>query len=272
MAQKKGGYFKFWGTRGSLPICNKESMRYGGNTSCAQLLFGNDTLIIDAGTGIAPLGLTLPEKGTYHLLLSHTHLDHVTGLPFFAPLQSKECTLHIYAPTYPGKTTEQLFEQLLDYAFFPIKLTEMGATIHFHTLTPGIETEIGQIKVHCAKAKHPSPTLLFRFHVADHIIGYATDNELTANQDLSFFEPCTLVIHETQYTDEEYQTRKGFGHTPFSLFIDMAKKLPAKTWYVTHHDPKNSDAALDDRLKFLQTALPDKTLAFASDNLTIDLE
>jgi CheY-like chemotaxis protein len=258
-------YIKFWGTRGSNPVSGPEYVRFGGNTCCLEIRYGKDRILIDAGTGIRPLGKLLlqEEDRNIHLFLGHTHWDHVTGFPFFNPIYRPDTHIDIWSPIGYEKSTHDLFTDMLAYAYFPVRLDDIQARITFKDLRDGGVVQIGKIRVDMHYAYHPGPTLCFKIHVAGKTIGYATDNEvllgyhgdphalkaddplLTPHQSqIAFFKGCDFLIHEAQYTPIEYQKKVGWGHSSISNAAVLVKYCGVKEWIVTHHDPSHTDEDL----------------------------
>jgi ribonuclease BN (tRNA processing enzyme)/DNA-binding NarL/FixJ family response regulator len=262
-------YIKFWGTRGSNPVSGPEYVRYGGNTACLEIRHGKDLVIIDAGTGIHPLGNSLLESdiNTIHLVISHTHWDHLTGFPFFNPIYHRDKTIYIYAPVGYERTTHELFTDMLAYAFFPVRLDDIQAKIIFCDLRDSETITVGNIAISAHYAHHPGSTLCFKIHAGDKKVGYATDNEvlmgyhgapnaitkddprLEPHQPLiAFFQDCDILIHEAQYTPIEYQTKVGWGHSSISNAAVLVKHTGVKDWIVTHHDPTHTDVDLYNKI------------------------
>lgn len=289
-------YIKFWGTRGSNPVSGPEYLRFGGNTVCLEIRHGQDLIIIDSGTGIRPLGQVLEQEKpkTIHLFLSHTHWDHVTGFPFFAPIYHSDVELIIWSPVGFEKTTKELFTEMLAYSYFPVRLEDIKAKLTFNDLREGHPVTIGDVTIDSHYAYHPGATLCFKIHLGDKIIGYATDNELflgyhgspnaigpdhpliKSNQSLiEFFKHCTLLIHEAQYTPAEYQKRVGWGHSSVSNAVLLCKYSSIKEWIVTHHDPSHTDEALLAQWQLHRDILEDCHLStqvhFAFDGMTLPL-
>ena len=295
LSLKDRPFLKFWGTRGSVSVSGASHIRYGGNTSCLEICSGKDHVIIDAGTGIVPLSkqLDFEHKKEMHLLISHTHLDHIMGFPFFDPLYMKGMKVHIWAPVSFEKETKELFTDILAYAFFPVRLEEMKGDIIFEELRDGSEIQIGEIKISCCYTYHPGPTLGFVIHVAGKKIGYITDNELFCGYTdkkrlsphdpkfiphqrlLEFLKGCDILIHEAQYFDEEYAGKVGWGHSSIYNATQFVAMLGTPQWYVTHHDPKYTDDILHMKFEIHKELLRDFgckcQLMHAKDGLVIPL-
>jgi ribonuclease BN (tRNA processing enzyme)/ActR/RegA family two-component response regulator len=256
-------YMKFWGTRGSHSVSGIEYLRFGGNTSCLEIREGNHLLIIDAGTGLTNLGNHLvkePSIENIELLIGHTHLDHIAGLPGFAPIHSDKFAITIRAPINFYKNTKELLRDMLTHAFFPVDLEEVRASLKFKELTTFSPFEFGPIKIDCHYTYHPGTTLGFKIEVAGLKIGYVTDNEvlmgytgdprdITLDHPLlaphlsfiEFFKNVDILVHEAQYTPKVYPHKVGWGHSSIYNAAVIVKYINPKTWIVTHHDPEDTD-------------------------------
>lgn len=258
-------YIRFWGTRGSNAVSGADYVRYGGNTSCLEISHNQQTIIIDAGTGIREFGNAFHVEGTHpiHLFLSHTHWDHITGFPFFAPLYKKTCNVIVWAPVGFEKSTKELFNNMLAYAYFPVRLDEMKAQVTFKELRDKNPIAIGNIMIDCHFTNHPGPTVGFKINVAGKTIGYITDNEVLLGYYghpndihpkhpflephlhlIQFLKDCDLIIHEAQYFPQEYYTKTGWGHSSVPNATTFLKYTGCKKWIVTHHDPNHKDKDL----------------------------
>jgi CheY-like chemotaxis protein len=260
---------QFWGTRGSLAKPGPTTLRYGGNTACVEVRTADGTLIVlDCGTGAHGLGLALaasakqPVRG--HLLITHTHWDHIQGFPFFAPLFIRDNEWDIYAPGGLGQQLEATLAGQMEYTYFPITLSQCGATIRFHDLSEG-GFEIGALRVTPRYLNHPALSLGYRLEVDGGVLVYAVDHEPHARdragpaagarggssahredqRHVEWLAGADLVIHDAQYTLEEYPQRMNWGHTPAEWAVDYAMAAGAKRLALFHHDPQRDDAALD---------------------------
>jgi len=272
-APEKSTYLKFWGTRGSCSVSGKDYIRYGGNTPCLEVRNGDDLVIIDAGSGLRPLGDQL--KGArwkdYHIFISHTHWDHLAGFTFFAPLFEKKNTIHIWTPVGFRRTTEELFSRMFTYPFFPARFDDIGAKMVFHDLRDGDVNTVGSIEVSAAYAYHPGPTLCFKLRFGGQTIGYVTDNELLMGYHgdpkeigsthplldahrafIDVFKNADVMVHEAQYTPLEYQNKVGWGHSSITNAAAVLRHIDPKRWVVTHHDPSHGD---EEMRKILQMHL-----------------
>ena len=253
----------FWGTRGSCPVSGPEYQYFGGNTSCLEIRYENTHIIIDAGTGIRPLGeaLVKQKKGPIHLFLSHTHWDHLIGFPFFKPLDEPDREITIWSPVGLWRSTKELFNQLLAPEFFPVRLSQIKAMVTFRSIEEKTPLQMGPITLDFHKTRHNGITFCFKIKTAHQTIGYVTDNEifhgyqgvldqipqsiLELDQSLiDFLSECDLLIHEAQYITKEYGGKIDWGHASLSNTIALIKITKIKHWIVSHHDPKHTDEDL----------------------------
>lgn len=240
-------YLKFWGTRGSCPVSGPEYIHYGGNTPCLELCYDNTSVIFDAGTGIRPLGLTLKKERKFDLFLSHFHWDHILGFPFFQPIYIKDVEITIWTPKSKGRTSRDLLGQLLAQEFFPIHLDQIQAKLEFKIIEENRPMEMGPITIDFHRTNHPGQTLCFKIKTPKQTIAYVTDNEIdlaTQNDLIKFLKEVDLLIHEAQYSSEEYENKTGWGHSPLDKVIALVNQINPKRWLVSHHDPVHTDEDL----------------------------
>lgn len=264
-------YLKFWGTRGSNPVSGPDYIRFGGNTSCLEIRHQDRLMIVDAGTGIRPLGLQPDLPKHIDLILSHTHWDHLSGFPFFAPLYDRDVHLTIWAPLSFEKPVETLFNELLAPGYFPVKLDDIKAQITFKEIQEGATLYRDSIAFSSHYAFHPGATLCFKFQVGHTQFGYVTDNEFLMGyhghpkqigpthprlkpyqSQIRFLSDCDFLIHEAQYTPAEYQSKEGWGHSSMANAAILMRYSHTHQWILTHHDPEHSDAALLQKLQLQQ--------------------
>jgi len=262
---------RFWGTRGSIPTPGKNTLHYGGNTSCVELRSLSDTLlIVDGGTGIFPLGQHLltqeHHKRKGNLLISHAHWDHIQGIPFFAPFFIKGGEWHIYGPKELSQSIQDILSAQMEHTYFPISLAQMGATIHYHDLVEG-EFDIAEVNITTHYLNHTSLTCGYRFTVDGIVVVYCCDHEpysrLSASstekiderdQDYAnFLLNADLVIHEAQYTFKEYLNKIGWGHSTHDYVAKICEYAHVKKLVLTHHDPLRNDDNLDVLIKELRS-------------------
>jgi len=263
---------KFWGTRGSLATPGPTTLRYGGNTSCVEVRIADETLIVlDCGTGAHGLGQALRASAGQpvcgHLLITHTHWDHIQGFPFFAPLFVPGNQWDLYAPGGRGHHLEATLAGQMEYNYFPVTLEQLGAAIRFHDLIEG-QLNICRARIVTHYMNHPALTLGYRLEADGVVIVYAVDHEPHGRarvgsgdwgtkaagapavhredqRHIEFLAGADLVIHDAQYTVDEYPKKIGWGHTPAEWTVDYALAAGAKRLALFHHDPLRDDDALD---------------------------
>jgi phosphoribosyl 1,2-cyclic phosphodiesterase len=254
---------KVWGARGSVPAPGPEMNRYGGNTSCVQVtLSDGETLILDAGTGIRTLGFALSAgMPNINILLTHLHLDHIQGLMFFPPCFKTESKITIWGPASPEASLEHRVARYISAPLSPVEVRELPCDVSFQD-TPASEWEIGGARIRAESVTHRGPTLGYRITDGDTTLCYIPDHEpgLGASLDgvesdwISGFDlacDADLLIHDCQYTDEEYPEHVGWGHSPLGDALAFARRTEVERLLLFHHDPLHSDDFLDD---FLRTA------------------
>jgi phosphoribosyl 1,2-cyclic phosphodiesterase len=246
-----------WGTRGSLATPGPETVRFGGNTSCVSVEGSDGTLLVlDGGTGIRKLGISLSQDlKRVCILLTHLHMDHVQGLPFFAPLRRKGVEVHIWGP---ASTTLSLRSRLLRYLsppLFPISAREILSDLHFHELPTG-KIEIGDLLVTAQLILHPNPTMGYRIQDNNNALTYLPDHEPSLGvrkfpisaewtSGYALAEGADLLIHDAQYTAIEYKSRIGFGHSSIIHAVRFAELTGVGQFVPFHHDPAHGDDMLD---------------------------
>ena len=248
---------KIWGSRGSIASPGPETTRYGGNTSCLQVtLADGSVLVLDAGTGIRSLGLTtLPEGRPLHILLTHLHLDHIQGLMFFAPLFRPESEIVIWGPASPEGSLEDRIARYISAPLAPIEVRELPCHPSFREAET-TEWQIGSARVSAASVTHRGPTLGYRVTADGTSLCYIPDHEPGLGASLAELEEewisgfdlareANLVIHDCQYTDEEYPEHTGWGHSPLSDALTFGHRTAARRLLLFHHDPLHSDDFLD---------------------------
>ncbi|HEX9890813.1 MAG TPA: MBL fold metallo-hydrolase [Actinomycetota bacterium] len=247
---------RVWGSRGSLAAPGPETVRYGGNTSCVEVRLSDGTLVIlDAGTGIRPLGISLGEvKGsTIHIFLSHLHLDHLQGLPFFGPLWDPDVDLHVWGPPSPTRTLEQNVARYLSPPLFPVHLEELPSKPIFHDARGDLG--IGPALIRARPVSHQGPTVGFRIEDGGRSLAYLPDHEPALGIDLASVEPAWIsghsvaegadvLFHDAQYTDQEYPSRIGWGHSSVTHAVDFARLCGVGELVMFHHDPLHTDDQL----------------------------
>jgi phosphoribosyl 1,2-cyclic phosphodiesterase len=247
-----------WGCRGSLPTPGPETVDYGGNTSCVEVTLENGTtLVLDAGSGIRPLGIELLERGvrSVHLLLTHLHLDHLEGLRFFSPLFDKDTKLEIWGPPSPVSSLQERILRAFSPPLFPIDLRVVPAEVRFHDV-PKQPWSIDGASVSADLVSHPGPTLGYRIESEASSVAYLPDHEpallgpiARRSRDWisgsSLAEDADLLLHDAQYSEDEYGDRVGWGHSSVVDAVAFARASGAHRLLLFHHDPSHSDDVLE---------------------------
>jgi phosphoribosyl 1,2-cyclic phosphodiesterase len=243
-----------WGCRGSLAAPGAETLQYGGNTTCLEVELDDGTvLVVDAGTGIRTLGIDLVQRSprALHLLLTHLHLDHIEGLGFFAPLWRADQELHIWGPPSPVASLDQRLSRYLSPPLFPIRLDEVPATVHCHDL-PAEGFELGSATITALPVIHRGPTVGFRFEENGTSLAFMPDHEPYLGVEpgealpewLSGFaiaEGVGTLVHDAQYSESEYSSKRGFGHSSIAHAVAFAQAAGAGRLVLFHHDPLHTD-------------------------------
>jgi phosphoribosyl 1,2-cyclic phosphodiesterase/DNA-binding response OmpR family regulator len=262
---------RFWGTRGSIATPGPATLRYGGNTSCVQVETDRHCIVIDCGTGAAPLGAMLmqrPRPLRGHLLIGHSHWDHIQGLPFFAPLFVPGNEWDVYAPHGFLQSVRETLAGQMQHTYFPVGLEQLGATIRYHDLTEG-EFEIGDVRVTTRYLNHPALTLGYRLEADGVSVAYCCDHEpharllafgsgeigLRERDHIRFVAGADLLIHDAQYRAPEYAAKIGWGHSTLEYAVMIAEQAGARALALTHHDPSRDDRTLDREIAALRDAL-----------------
>jgi len=261
---------KFYGTRGSTPVCDRNYQAFGGNTSCISILREDDNRIsiIDAGTGIRKLGKEMVKSTDHQKIITigftHFHWDHIQGFPFFLPAYSLHTRLNILSV---GKTDDtelrSILEAQMHSEFFPIPLEKMGGKFSFTNLG-GDKVDVNGVGIQIIEQSHPGISYGIRAELNGKVLVICTD--LEHNPDISediveFCKDADLLIHEAQYTDEELKSKIGWGHSSYSQAMEVAERANAKMLVMTHHDPDHDDEFLKKQEKICQDRLKDCELA-----------
>ena len=248
---------KIWGARGSVPSPGPETVRYGGNTSCVQVTLEDGTIIVlDAGTGIRNLGITLAASpARLHILLTHLHLDHIQGLMFFAPAFRSEAELAIWGPAAADASLEDRIARYISAPLSPVEVRELPCHVSFKD-APETEWEVGSARIRAASVTHRGPTLGYRITEGDTSLCYIPDHEPALGAPIDELNPdwisgfdlahnASLLIHDCQYSTDEYPDHMGWGHSGMSDTIAFAHRVAAERLLLFHHDPLHSDDQLD---------------------------
>lgn len=284
-------FVRFWGTRGSCPTGGAKTVRYGGNTPCTEIRIGGVPLIIDCGTGLRELGGELnrefagrPIEG--HIFVGHTHWDHIQGFPFFTPLYDPKNTFTVYSVRGARSSLRGIFSDSMALDYFPVPLASLASKLSFVELEG--EVDLGVAKVSYHHLNHPGVCIGFRIETQGKVITYLSDHEgfsklggdgdMSRRQDaavVEFARGSDLLIKEAQYTENEYSSRKGWGHATYDDAAAFAAAAGVKRLALFHHDPDHTDEIMDSNVKYCRGLLEaggSKATCFAAwDGLKIDL-
>jgi CheY-like chemotaxis protein len=270
---------RFWGTRGSIATPGPGTNHFGGNTSCVELTTaGGDLLIIDCGTGAHPLAVDLAARGksAFHsnILIGHTHWDHIQGFPFFTAAFQEGNSIAIHGPEGSGRSLHEVLSGQMAFTYFPVELSQLPATIAYRDLAEGVY-RIGGARVVTQYLHHPATTLGYRIEADGVAVVYLVDHEPFSEQlwranaeagriesilhegdrrHADFMADADLVIHDAQYTPEEYVSKKTWGHSSYEYVVEIAAAAGVRRVALTHHDPDHDDrfvAALERRARAL---------------------
>lgn len=247
---------RFWGVRGSIACPGAQTVRYGGNTSCVEMMVGGRRLIFDGGTGLRELGLTLLSQMPLeaNMFFTHSHWDHIQGFPFFVPAFVPGNRFNIYGAIAPnGSTIEQRLNDQMLHPNFPVPLQIMGADLKFCDIDIGEIVKIGDITVENALLNHPGEAVGYRVSWRGRVAAYITDTEhfpdrLDENV-LWLARDADVMIYDATYTDEEYGNEKsskvGWGHSTWQEAVKVAQAANVKQLVIFHHDPSHNDDFMD---------------------------
>jgi CheY-like chemotaxis protein len=261
---------RFWGTRGSIATPGGGTVRYGGNTSCVEVVTGGGArFILDCGTGARALGVhlmsTAPRPISASILLSHTHWDHIQGFPFFAPVFVPGNRIDVYAPQGGGGSLEKTLSGQMEHTYFPVALDQLPSKLAYHELDEGTH-EIDGVRVAAQYLHHPAVALGYRIEADGATALYLCDHEPFSDtlwragaepgrlesilhagdqRHARFMCGANLVIHDAQYTPEEYPSKKTWGHSTYEYAVELAVAAGAEKLALMHHDPLHDDAFLE---------------------------
>jgi phosphoribosyl 1,2-cyclic phosphodiesterase/CheY-like chemotaxis protein len=269
---------KFWGVRGSIPVPGPSTIGYGGNTTCVEVRTNGDIIILDAGSGIRELGLALEQEFAsaplnLTLLLTHTHWDHIQGLPFFLPAYKAKNSIRVlgYEGARAGLAT--ILAAQMEVPFFPVSWRDLPGTIKIHELKT-MKFSIGKVRVHARFVNHPGICAGYRLFTKEGSIAFLPDNEpfeplklklaardgthphraraqaaVQRSKLVEFLKDTDILILDAQYTDEKYQEHIGWGHGALSRVVSLALEARAKKLFLFHHDPSHDDHKIDEMLE-----------------------
>ena len=283
----------FWGTRGSVATPGPQTVRYGGNTPCLSLTAAPDSLLIlDAGTGIRPLGHELMKEKDRQiratLVLTHTHWDHIQGLPFFKPLSARGNRFTIYGARQGGMPLETILDRQMEPTVFPVPLKALGAGVEVIETAERQPIDAEGFRLDPIRLRHPGTTLGYRIspHQAGPSFAYITDNELGPGGSYPVGENwrarlrtalsgVDTLVHDTMYTEEMITIRAGWGHSTPRQAVELAAECGCRQLFLFHHEPEHDDAAVDRQLeearRHAAKVAPDLLVHAAMEGLSLTL-
>ncbi len=278
---------RVWGCRGSLAAPGADTLRFGGNTSCVEVRAeSGDVVVLDAGTGMRPLGVALDDEGIerVHVLLSHLHLDHLQGLGFFRPLYHPERELHIWGPSSPVQSLAERIATYLSPPLFPVSLVDVPCHVQFHD-APEEPMRIGSLTVLAAPVTHQGPTVGYRLEEEGRSLVYLPDHEPALGLDIAeqpgdwvsgyhLAQGADVLLHDAQYSDDEYPRHVGWGHSSVGHVVAFARKAGVGRLVLFHHDPYHLDHELEALVAEARTLWGgnDPGVLAAWEGMTIDLD
>ncbi len=246
---------KCWGARGSIPVSGKEYIKYGGSTTCLEIRTKNDeVIIIDAGSGIRKLGheLLKEKKHNYNMIFTHAHWDHLLGFPFFQPIYTKGTQIKIYGYPFAQKSVKELIKISMTPPYFPVNFEDIKADISYHEALKG-KLLIDSVTVIPISLSHPNGGFGYKFIEDGKCFVFLTDNELTFKHPggldykdyMNFSSGADLLIHDGDYTKEDYKIKKEWGHSVYNDSLKLAIEAGVKKFGLFHHNQERTDEALD---------------------------
>jgi phosphoribosyl 1,2-cyclic phosphodiesterase len=282
----------FWGTRGSIPTPGPDTARYGGNTACISIdCTGSRLVILDAGSGLRPLGHEIMKQRngplSADILLSHTHWDHIQGLPFFKPLSSRGTSVSIYGAAQEGVPLKEILGRQMDPMVFPVPLNALAAALTVVEISEG-DFELDDFRICAFRLRHPGTTLGYRLIPVGggREVAYVTDNELGTGGSyevttdwrermVEFVSGADTLIHDAMYPDQIIQARAGWGHSTPRQAVDLARQARCRRLILFHHEPEHSDDALDrllaDTRQYAESTAPGVEVEAATEGMKFSL-
>jgi phosphoribosyl 1,2-cyclic phosphodiesterase len=245
---------RFWGVRGTIACPSTSHIKYGGNTSCIEVMVGDRTIIFDAGTGIRNLGTELMKRDVReaHLLMSHTHWDHINGFPFFVPAYDPNRSLHIMAGHLANDNggIQDVLNAQMNSPMFPVPLETMQAKLRFEDFKAGEKFKLhSDVSIKTAPLRHPNGATGYRIEHNGKSVCYITDTEHVPGEPdqkiLELIEGSDLVIYDSTYTEEEFLTKVGWGHSTWNEGLALCQAANVKKFAIFHHEPDHDDNFVD---------------------------
>jgi phosphoribosyl 1,2-cyclic phosphodiesterase len=274
-------HIKCWGSRGSIPVSGPDYLKYGGDTTCIEIrTASNDLIIVDAGTGIRRLGNQLVEDhcSVYHLLITHSHWDHLIGFPFFTPLYLEESNIQIYRCPFPGKFIEEIVNKMMGPPHFPVRYSDLKAKITYIEACPS-EFQIGSVTVIPISLSHPNGGCGYKFiehgksfvFLTDNELGYTHSNGLQPSDYAVLCQNADLMFHDAEYTPDEYKECIEWGHSSYADALDMALTARVKKLGLFHLNRERTDADMDRIVDHCRQIIEQKNAAMECFGVAMDM-
>jgi phosphoribosyl 1,2-cyclic phosphodiesterase len=265
-------YVQFWGVRGSIPAPGKDTVRYGGNTSCIEMQLAGKRLIFDGGTGLRLLAKSLAKDFPVeaYIFFTHYHWDHIQGVPFFTSAFVNGNRFHIYGAVPPDcDSMEQHFWERVLHHNSPIPIPTIQSDLHFYDIICGQPFQVDDITIETRPLNHPNGAMGYRITWRDYVVAYCTDTEHFSDRlddnVIYLSKDADLMIYDAMYTDAEYYDKKspkiGWGHSTWEEGVKVAKAAGVKNLAIFHHDPNHSDDLLDHIAEEVKLIFPGAFLA-----------
>ncbi|MGH2981470.1 MAG: MBL fold metallo-hydrolase [Solirubrobacterales bacterium] len=248
---------KLWGVRGSVPVPGPTTEAFGGNTSCVQVTADDGSeFVLDAGTGIRELGTAMAGRcRRMHVLLTHLHLDHIQGLMFFAPFFDPDAEITVWGPPSAGRSLSKRLARYISNPLSPIEIRDLPARVTFRDVPSG-PWRIGGVELRAALVSHRGPTLGYRLKENKTSLCYLPDHEPGLGEDLAsapsdwisghgIARGASLLIHDGQYSEGEYTSHRGWGHSSLPDALAFARRCDVQRLVLFHHDPWHDDCFLE---------------------------
>lgn len=273
---------KIWGSRGSIPVSGKDYLKYGGDTTCVDIRTkSGDIIIIDAGTGIRRLGNQLVDEKRFdlHFIFTHAHWDHLMGFPFFKPLYFKRSTIRMHPCPFHSKFVETILSRIMTPPNFPVKYSDITAQLVYTEACP-TEFEIGSVKVIPIALSHPNGGSGYKFIEDNKTFVFLTDNELghihpggvPFEDYLNFCSKADLLIHDAEFTPDEYHTHMDWGHSAYTDALDLAQQARVKKLGLFHINRERTDKEMDKIVKDCRNRIAAKRSNLACVGVACDME
>ncbi|MCX7726869.1 MAG: MBL fold metallo-hydrolase [Chitinispirillaceae bacterium] len=257
----------FWGSRGQIPVCGKEFNKYGGDTTCVEITSNeNDIIIVDAGSGIRNINIQSLYKKDISIILTHFHLDHIIGFPFFSPLYNSSYSITVYAPTYNSNSILETLSTIIGTPFFPLELRDLSSNIKFIEIENS-PFKIGSIRITPIKLNHPNGGFGFRFEENGKVFVFLTDNELRDKNNnealpfsyyVEFCKDADLLIHDAEFSIDDYDNYNGWGHSSYLDAVELAIESSVKQLGLFHFHNNYTDMQIDKMVEDSQKIISER--------------